>query len=172
MRDRRLHDRGEDKHPPPRLHPFYCLTSPHVFIISSRFLSSVCPPASRDLTSSFYPYVCTTCEHYLAFIHKLCTSILLSALFFCFFSISSFSAYFHVFNCILNFTEPAFSLLLGKKNKKSVPRMHRSHLDFEALELWGINPYWFGIWIIPDKDLIHHVLPQRMPISFFLTQSS
>lgn len=39
MRDRRLHDHGEDKLPSPCLHPFCCLTFPHVFIISLTCLS-------------------------------------------------------------------------------------------------------------------------------------
>lgn len=74
MRDRRLHDRGEDKHPSPCLHPFCCLFfSQHLYYLFNLLyvylLLSVCPPfwilLSLPPLSTLHPYVCTTCEHYL-----------------------------------------------------------------------------------------------------------
>lgn len=162
MRDRRLHDHGEDKHPPPCLRPFRCLTFPHVFIISltccishtvclsglsgSCFLLALCPPPS-------------ICLYNLWTLFLAGTKMMPLSAFFLTSTVPNFLSHSHVCNCISNFLSGSHHfpphitcpISLGLYESESGPWMHRlQNTEFQAVGAfgpWCISTYWFGIWI-------------------------
>lgn len=194
MRDRRLHDHGEDKHPSPCLHPFCCLTFLHVFIISLTCCISLTVCLSGLSGSCFLlpslstpPSICLYNLWTLSLVHsKLFTSLLLAA-FFCLpspiFSPTPTSLTLFYISPLTHATFPSPHLppslpVWGekKKEKKLWPWMHHlQHTEFkvlEAVEPWCISPYWFGIWIPSYLTMICFIMSALREWQFIFIWSS